>query len=152
MSPKVGHYISASLFIGLAILFFCVPFCMVKGQSVGVMDSYTSVSSANYNEASPTSPQAQYPGGLSAWITFLRENARFSQTKNNTRKPIHLAFSVDKHGSIEDIKIIKGKNPEHNKEATRLLKISGIWEPATNNDIPQACKMSIRIFPRNYKN
>lgn len=96
------------------------------------------------------SPQAQYPGGAKAWHDFLRSNAQFSKTPGDPTAPIFLAFSVSKEGVIENIKIIRGKNSGHNKEAVRLLKLSSPWQPAVRNGVPEISRMSIRILPSSY--
>ncbi len=139
----------ASLTLRLAISSTLLFYQQPNNQSLECDRSDTKKTSPVTSDSFPE-VRAQYPGGLRAWNNFLKENAQFSKFKRDTALPIFLAFSVDKNGGIENIKIIGGNNPIDNKEAIRLLRLSSPWLPATRNNKPETCSMSIRITPRNY--
>ena len=84
----------------------------------------------------PIEKEAEYPGGIQAWIRYLRKNLRSPDgaldAVGQTR--IEVQFMVDKDGNVSDVKAISG--PEGNgmrEEAVRVIKKSGKWEPALQN-------------------
>ncbi len=84
----------------------------------------------------PIEKEAEYPGGVQAWIRYLGKNLRAPEgaldAVGQTR--VEVQFVVDKDGNVSDVKAISG--PEGNgmrEEAVRAIKKSGKWLPALQN-------------------
>lgn len=80
---------------------------------------------------------AQYPGGQSAWRTFLERNLRADVATENGASPgtytVIVQFVVDKEGVVSDIKPLTSVGFGMEQEAVRVLKKSGKWKPAIQN-------------------
>ena len=80
--------------------------------------------------------ESEYPGGDAAWSRFLMQNMQYPDKaiKKNIQGAVVVQFIVDKDGNVSDLQAISG--PEKGglrEEALRVVKISGIWKPATQN-------------------
>lgn len=66
----------------------------------------------------------QFPGGEAALMKYLRSNIKYPviAIENGVQGNVIVQFVVKKDGSIGDVKVIRGKSPELDKEAIRLCK------------------------------
>ncbi|MBP6411608.1 MAG: energy transducer TonB, partial [Pseudarcicella sp.] len=73
----------------------------------------------------------EFPGGMSAFGKFLGKNIEYpaEATENNIAGKVILRFTVNKDGSIEDIKVLKGVGFGCDEEAVRVLKMTPRWTP-----------------------
>jgi periplasmic protein TonB len=84
----------------------------------------------------PIEKEADYPGGVQAWVRFLKQNLRAPDAALDAvgQTRVEVQFVVDKDGNVSDVKAISG--PEDNgmrEEAVRVIKKSGKWVPALQN-------------------
>jgi protein TonB len=84
----------------------------------------------------PIEKEAEYPGGVQAWVRYLQKNLRAPEAAlsdvGQTR--VEVRFIVDKDGNVSEVEAIGG--PEQNgmrEEAVRVIKKSGKWVPALQN-------------------
>lgn len=84
--------------------------------------------------------EASYPGGQSAWKSFLQHHLN-SEVPNNHGAPLGLytvvvKFVVGTDGNLADI--VTETNPGYGmaEEAIRVIKASGKWNPAIQNGKP----------------
>src|SRR5579863_8359725 len=79
-----------------------------------------------------------FPGGLKQFYKYLAKNIHYpaSAVKNNTHGKVHLNFTVEKDGSIDNIKVVRGVSKDIDAEAIRVLKNSPKWIPWTHHDKP----------------
>lgn len=78
----------------------------------------------------------EYPGGNDSMMKFIRKNFNFNHPidKSNTiTTKIYVQFIVGKDGVVRDPKIVKGINPELDKEALRVVKMMPKWKPGKQN-------------------
>jgi protein TonB len=80
--------------------------------------------------------ESEYPGGNSAWGSFLRKTVRYPEDaiKKNVQGAIQVQFIVDKDGRVSHIQALSG--PETGglrEEAERVIGRSGKWTPAIQN-------------------
>jgi len=80
--------------------------------------------------------ESQYPGGLSAWARFLRRNLQYPQAAadNEVQGTVVVQFIVDREGVVSDVEAVSGPQ-ELRAEAVRVIKKSGKWTPAIQNNI-----------------
>ena len=78
--------------------------------------------------------ESRYPGGVSAWSTFLNRKLNYPQqaVDNEIQGTVIVQFVVDTEGLVSDITAISG--PEELRSAAVVaIKQSGKWEPAIQN-------------------
>ncbi|HEV2353547.1 MAG TPA: TonB family protein [Puia sp.] len=80
--------------------------------------------------------EAEFPGGIQAWIRFLEKNLHVPDeaTNNGIQGTVIVQFIVDRDGNVSDVQAISG--PQEGglrEEAVRVIKKSGKWIPALQN-------------------
>ena len=75
--------------------------------------------------------EPSFPGGIEKLYAFLSKNIKYPQmAKNNgIQGKVFVQFVINKDGSIEDVKIVKGVHATINKEAKRVVKLMPNWFP-----------------------
>lgn len=58
---------------------------------------------------------------------------------------VRLSFEIAKTGSIEQIKVLSGKNGRYNEEAIRILTDGPKWNPQIKNQVPQRSVVKLRM-------
>jgi protein TonB len=81
--------------------------------------------------------ESSYPAGIEAWRRFLIKNFHVpeeavDQQAGGTTATILVQFIVDKEGNVSDVHAISGSDALR-KEAERVIKKSGKWDPAIQN-------------------
>ena len=80
--------------------------------------------------------RADYPGGDAALLQFINENIQYPDlaVEDNAQGRVTVSFIVEKDGSISDVKVVRGRHPELDKEAVRVVKkITKKFIPAKQN-------------------
>lgn len=84
--------------------------------------------------------EASYPGGRSAWISFLEKNLDADvPIKNEAPIGKYTAialFVVDKDGSVSNVKAVTKFGYGMEDEVIRVIEHSGKWVPAIQNGKP----------------
>lgn len=70
-----------------------------------------------------------FPGGVDKFYKYLRKNSKYAIDRDDNTAKVYVTFIVQKDGSITNVKIIRGVNPELDAEAIRLVKASAPWVP-----------------------
>ncbi|MBU2266673.1 MAG: TonB family protein, partial [Bacteroidetes bacterium] len=89
-----------------------------------------------------------YPGGLKEFQKFLSENLKYpaKARENNIQGRVFLHFTVEKDGSLSDIKVVRGIGSGCDEEAVRVLAISPKWNPGKQNGKVVRVSYTIPIF------
>lgn len=81
--------------------------------------------------------EAQFPGGMAAWMRFLQRNLNSDvPTENGApvgRYTVVVAFNVDKEGNVSEIEALNDPGYGTAQEAIRVIKKSNQWIPAIQN-------------------
>lgn len=81
--------------------------------------------------------EAQFPGGLAAWSTFLERNLNAEIPVENAapagRYTVIVSFLVDKDGNISEVEALNNPGYGTAEEAVRVIKKSKKWTPAIQN-------------------
>lgn len=75
----------------------------------------------------------EFPGGEAEMLKFIQKNFKYSKFEKGKSIPdtkIYVQFVISKTGNVKNAKIIKGINPEYDKEALRVINILPEWKPA----------------------
>ncbi|MDE6535001.1 MAG: energy transducer TonB [Muribaculaceae bacterium] len=78
----------------------------------------------------------KFPGGDKAMYEFLSKNIRYPEmaAQNNIQGRVTTQFVVEKDGSIGEVKVVRGKDPDLDKEAVRVVKSMPKFIPGKMND------------------
>jgi TonB family protein len=78
---------------------------------------------------------AEFPGGRSAWLTYLGGNLKYTKAlrKEKISGQIIAKVFVDPTGTVSNVEIIKSLHPLLDEEVIRVMKGSPKWKPATQN-------------------
>lgn len=92
----------------------------------------------------------EYPGGGAAIFKYLAQNIRYPKKarENGTQGRVVVQFVVDKDGSIDDIKVVKGVSWELNDEAKRVIKKMPKWKPGTIGGEPARIQFTLPVMFR----
>lgn len=79
--------------------------------------------------------QPQFPGGQAALMKYLSDNIRYPAIaqENNIQGRVVVQFVVTKTGKIGEVKVIRGKDPDLDKEAVRVVKTLPDFIPGKMN-------------------
>lgn len=88
-----------------------------------------------------------FPGGIAKFYDYLARNVKYpaSASKNNIQGKVFLSYIIEKDGKLAQIKVIKGVNPELDKEAVRVMENSPKWIPGKVKGAPVRVKYNIPI-------
>jgi TonB family C-terminal domain len=80
----------------------------------------------------------QFPGGTEALKEFLQKNLKYPPTASEMgiAGKVYVSFVVDKTGTINTIKIVRGIGGGCDEEAVRVIKMMGKWTPGRQNGHP----------------
>lgn len=88
-----------------------------------------------YNQADQ---RPQFPGGEAALLKYISDNLKYPSkaAENMIQGRVVVQFVVTKTGSIGDVKILRGKDPDLDKEAIRVVKTLPKFAPGKIHGIP----------------
>jgi TonB family protein len=93
--------------------------------------------------------QPEFPGGIQAQQKFISDNIKYPQIEKEAGKQgtVFVSFTVEKDGSITDIKEVKGiaGAPGFTKEAIRLMSMMPNWKPGMMNGRPVRVTMTVPV-------
>jgi TonB family protein len=100
-----------------------------------------------YDHVSLKTPPT-YPGGIQSFYNWLGNNMKYPAmaSENNIQGTVYVTFTIEKDGSLTDIKI-EGRKLGYgtDEEAVRVLKLSKPWNPGVLDDKPVRVKYNIPI-------
>ncbi len=77
----------------------------------------------------------QFPGGEAALLKYVSEHIRYPAMaqENNIQGRVIVQFVVTKTGSVGEVKVVRGKDPDLDKEAVRVVKSLPKFVPGKMN-------------------
>ncbi len=86
-------------------------------------------------------------GGIEKFYEYVKENLHYpaSTKQKGIEGRVFLQFDVQTDGSLTNIKVLKGIDPEADAEAVRVLSNSPRWNPASHKGIPVKQRMVLPI-------
>lgn len=91
--------------------------------------------------------QPEFPGGIKKFYSFLEKN--FVAPDDAPNGKVYVSFTVEKDGSLTDIKVLRDVGFGSGAEALRVLKKCPRWSPAEQNGKKVRCTYSIPIVIQN---
>lgn len=81
---------------------------------------------------------AVFPGGDAALVKWIAENISYPQNAymNSIQGRVLVKFVIETDGSISNVSVVRGVDPELDAEAIRVVKKMPKWTPAKNSSVP----------------
>ncbi|MEI8049093.1 MAG: TonB family protein [Bacteroidota bacterium] len=93
----------------------------------------------------------QFPGGIKAMQEFIKLNLQYPEIarKSNIRGTILIYVVVRRDGTLTDIKVVQGLQPDLDAEALRVVSSMPQWKPAMRAGFPVnvRCVVPISVSP-----
>ena len=92
----------------------------------------------------------QFPGGMQEALNFLGTHIRYPVAAQEAKIEgrVIVGFVVGKDGSVSDIKVVRGINPELDAEAVRVVSMMPKWIPGKQRGKAVAVKYTMPIMFR----
>ncbi|MFT6856378.1 MAG: protein TonB [Cyclobacteriaceae bacterium] len=94
--------------------------------------------------------QPEYPGGMSAFYKFVGDNLKYPKEakRAGVQGRVYVQFVIDQEGRVTAIKTVKGIGYGCDEEAERLMGMTELWFPGTQNEVPDKVRMVLPIIFR----
>ena len=91
-----------------------------------------------------------FPGGMQELMVYLGKNIKYPTIaqENGTQGRVTVQFIVNVDGSISNIGIIRGVDPELDGEAVRVISTMPNWKPGTQKGKPVRVKYTVPVMFR----
>lgn len=132
----------------------------VKNENISFPDGFTPLQTINIIGFAPKEEDDQkvysfqsmevppeYPGGIAKFYEFLGKTIKYPTlaAENEIQGNVFVSFTVERDGSLNDIKIDRRLGYGTDEEAVRVLKLSRSWNPGMQNGRPVRVKYNIPI-------
>ena len=120
----------------------------VKVIAPAVHDSIQpNVQTAVVAPSSALDQMPEFPGGMEALNTYLRNNIRYPQEaqKAGIQGRVIIQFIVSKDGSITDAEVVESVDPQLDAEGLRLIKNMPRWKPGMRKEQAIRVKQTLPI-------
>ena len=89
----------------------------------------------------------QFPGGMPAMMKWLTDNMKYPKEAQDAKQQgrVIASFTVEKDGSITDVRVVKSLAPALDEEAIRVVKAMPKWNPGMQNGEPVRVKYTVPI-------
>ena len=89
----------------------------------------------------------EFPGGMSGLMEYLRDNLKYpvKAKEKKIEGRVTAAFVVSRDGSIRDVQIVRGVDPDLDAEAIRVIKSMPNWKPGKQRGKNVAVKYTLPI-------
>lgn len=89
----------------------------------------------------------EFPGGVKALLDFISTNVQYPETarQKGIEGRVVVQCVVEKDGSINEVKVLRGIVEELDEEAVRVVNSMPKWTPARQGGQPVRCKYTLPI-------
>lgn len=128
-----------SIYIYKTALTFCLLFSLTATSQVTPAATPDTVM-ADGSIFTTVEVEAGFPGGISGWVNYLRNNLNANVPADNAapigKYTVIVKFAVSPDGSLSDISAETSLGYGMEKEVLRIIRNSGKWEPAIKDGKP----------------
>jgi periplasmic protein TonB len=86
---------------------------------------------------------AEPVGGFDEYLKYIKANLKYPQT--DVEGKVYVQFIVEKDGSLNELKVVKGIEGGCDKEAMRVIAASPKWTPGSHEGNPIRQRIVIPI-------
>jgi protein TonB len=89
----------------------------------------------------------EFPGGHEKLMSYLKENTKYPEEAKDLgiQGKVYVRFTVNKDGSISDVKVVRGVHQLLDQEAIRVVKSMPKWKPGRQNGQTVRVQMHLPI-------
>jgi TonB family protein len=89
----------------------------------------------------------EFVGGMDSLYSFLHKTLRYpaNAKEKGISGQVFVEFVVEKDGSVSNVKVLKGADPELDAEAIRVVKMMPKWKPGKHEGKPVRCFYNLPI-------
>lgn len=89
----------------------------------------------------------EFPGGEKALYSYLSRNVKYPKRcrKQKITGKVWTEFTIDKDGTVTDVRVVRGVHPELDAEAARVIKAMPRWKPGHQDGRAVKVKYTIPI-------
>ncbi|RKR80239.1 TonB family protein [Mucilaginibacter gracilis] len=84
----------------------------------------------------------QFPGGDAAFNRYVNEHVKYTGERAG---PVYVSFIVEKDGTLTNIKVVKGGEPELNQQIIEIVKNSPRWRGGIDSGRPMRAEITVPI-------
>ena len=91
--------------------------------------------------------QPEFPGGQAALMNFLRETIKYpaEAAKNGIEGRVIVRFVIGSDGTVGNVEIVRGVDPQLDAEAVRVINAMPKWTPGKQYGKPVAVRYTIPV-------
>ena len=91
--------------------------------------------------------EPEFPGGKDSLMSYLRKNIQYppQARRNKITGKVFVRFTVEKDGSLSDIKILRDIGGGCGNEVLRVIKKMPKWKPAMQHGKPVRCMFTLPV-------
>ena len=134
------------------VLLTLLMVALLLGNSINVVACNSEIDNITQQEEIYHLPDKmpKFKGGETGLAKFLKENVKYPNIarENGVQGRVLVEFIVEKNGSITNVKIIKGVEPNLNNEALRVVNMMPRWKPGKHNGKKVRVRYSMPIHFR----
>lgn len=73
----------------------------------------------------------EYPGGQDSLLSFISKNVKYpvAAQEKEVEGKVYIGFVVDETGTVTNAKVLRGVDPDLDKEALRVINLLEKWTP-----------------------
>lgn len=89
----------------------------------------------------------EFPGGEKALLRFLGENVRYPVIcqENGVQGMVSVAFIIDEKGVVTNVKVLRGPDPNLEREAIRVVQSMPAWKPGKQRGRPVKVSYNVPV-------
>ena len=87
----------------------------------------------------------EFPGGMTEFMKWLTKNLKYPESarRQNMQGTVVISFIVNTDGSTSEIKVVRPRHPDLDREAVRVVRMMPKWKPG--EDHGKVCRTMISI-------
>ena len=87
----------------------------------------------------------EFPGGMTEFMKWLTKNLKYPESarRQNQQGTVVISFIVNTDGSTSEIKVVRPRHPDLDREAVRVVRMMPKWKPG--EDHGKVCRTMISI-------
>jgi protein TonB len=87
----------------------------------------------------------EFPGGMTEFMKWLTKNLKYPESarRQNQQGTVVVSFIVNTDGSTSEIKVVRPRHPDLDREAVRVVRMMPKWKPG--EDHGKVCRTMISI-------
>ena len=91
--------------------------------------------------------QPEFPGGQMEMMRFIQKEVKYPEDAKEMgiQGKVYISFTVNKEGTLEEVKILRGVSTSIDKESLRVVKAMPKWTPGTQQGVNVKVRYNLPI-------